>query len=339
MKHSFVSGIQQIGIGVENARAATQFYKNNFAMKTLVFDDIAPAKLMAEFTGNKIHKRHALLTMNLKGGGGFEIWQFLDRSPLKNENIKFGDLGIYAAIIKSSDIYLSHKILSAHKKLDVENIEENNPIKSFYLKDFYGNNFKIVESNDFFSETKDSIGGVAGAVIGVSNMEDSVSFYKNLLGVETVFSDELNKDIRTVILQKNSTNKGAFSKLFGDIKIELVQDLKSARTHIYKDRFWGDCGFIHLCLDVTGMDGLKSAMESANYKFSVDSSNAFEMSSASGRFCYVKDPDGTLIELVETHKVPIIKKIGFFLNLQKRKKQKPLADWIVKLMAFSKVGN
>jgi hypothetical protein len=27
------------------------------------------------------------------------------------------------------------------------------------------------------------------------------------------------------------------------------------------------------------------------------------MDNASGRFCYIEDPDGTLIELVETHKV------------------------------------
>jgi hypothetical protein len=33
------------------------------------------------------------------------------------------------------------------------------------------------------------------------------------------------------------------------------------------------------------------------------------MDNASGRFCYVRDPDGTLIELdQETHKVPIFKK-------------------------------
>jgi hypothetical protein len=29
-------------------------------------------------------------------------------------------------------------------------------------------------------------------------------------------------------------------------------------------------------------------------------------------FCYIEDPDGTLIELVETHKSAIFKKIGWF---------------------------
>jgi len=34
------------------------------------------------------------------------------------------------------------------------------------------------------------------------------------------------------------------------------------------------------------------------------------MGEASGHFAYVEDPDGTLIEFVETHKIPIIKKLG-----------------------------
>jgi hypothetical protein len=57
--------------------------------------------------------------------------------------------------------------------------------------------------------------------------------------------------------------------------------------------------------------------------FTVDSNNTFEMDNASGRFCYLEDPD-ILIELVETHKVPILKKIGWFMDLRKRDQEKPL---------------
>ena len=33
------------------------------------------------------------------------------------------------------------------------------------------------------------------------------------------------------------------------------------------------------------------------------------MGEAAGHFSYIQDPDGTLIEFVETHKVPILKKL------------------------------
>jgi len=59
---------------------------------------------------------------------------------------------------------------------------------------------------------------------------------------------------------------------------------------------------------------------------------------AAGRFSYIEDPDGTLIEFVNTHKLPIMKKWGWYLNLRKRKKQKPLPDWMLKTLSFNRVS-
>jgi len=59
------------------------------------------------------------------------------------------------------------------------------------------------------------------------------------------------------------------------------------------------------------------------------------MGDAGGRFAYVEDPDGTLIEMVETHKVPILKKLGLYFNLSNRRHQKPLPDWMVSLLGLN----
>jgi hypothetical protein len=86
----------------------------------------------------------------------------------------------------------------------------------------------------------------------------------------------------------------------------------------------GDCGFIHLCFDVLDM---KSKIHAEKHSFfTVDSNNTFEMDNASGRFCYLKILMVLLIELVETHKVPILKKIGWFMDLRKRDQEKPLPN-------------
>ncbi len=61
------------------------------------------------------------------------------------------------------------------------------------------------------------------------------------------------------------------------------------------------------------------------------------MGESGGRFAYVEDPDGTLIEMVETHKIPVLKKLGFYLNLKNRKSGKPLPNWMVNLMGLNKV--
>jgi hypothetical protein len=51
----------------------------------------------------------------------------------------------------------------------------------------------------------------------------------------------------------------------------------------------------------------------------------------------VEDPDGTLIEFVETHKLPVLKKIGWYLDLKKRPAEKPLPRWMLKALRFSRV--
>ena len=41
-------------------------------------------------------------------------------------------------------------------------------------------------------------------------------------------------------------------------------------------------------------------------------------------FSYIEDPDGTLIEFVETHKLPIIEKLGWYMKLKGRDPKKSL---------------
>ncbi len=340
--HQFLSGIQQIGIGVKNASEAMYLYKALFGMDVLIFDDVAKASLMTQYTGEQVFNRRAILTMNLKGGGGFEIWQYLERNPLCSSNVALGDLGIFAAILKSDNLELSHKRLKGIESITVFEIKiEEGQNAYFWIQDTYGNTFKIISSSNWFSTKQYDLGGVVGAVFGVSNMDASVTFYSQTMGIDTILYDymvsENGNSYRKVGLHKKATGKGAFNKLLGDVTIELVQVLNKTPNVIFKDRFWGDCGFIHLCFDVLDMDSLKNHALKNNFKFSVDSQNTFEMDNASGRFCYIEDPDGTLIELVETHKVPILKKYGWFLDLRNRNKEKPLPNWMIKLLAISKV--
>ena len=52
---------------------------------------------------------------------------------------------------------------------------------------------------------------------------------------------------------------------------------------------------------------------------------------------YLICTDGTLIEFVETHKVPIMKKLGWYLDLRKRPPGKALPTWMLKAMGMSRV--
>ena len=88
------------------------------------------------------------------------------------------------------------------------------------------------------------------------------------------------------------------------------------------------------------MTALKEECEYKGFPFTVDSSkkhnDTFDMGEAAGHFSYIEDPDGTLIEFVETHRIPVMKKLGWYINLRRRDPQKNLPDWLLKAMRFNR---
>jgi len=352
MEHQYISGIQQIGIGVEDTQIAKNWYRDNLGMSALIFDDEAEAALMTPYTGGEIHKRRALLTVNMAGGGGFEIWQFTSRKPQKaNLAFEFGDLGINMPKLKTGNITDAHLKMKEHNVPFVSDLYQNSIGEDyFFIQDIFGNYFQITEpeDNSWFNEKNNIIGGVMGAIIGVSDMDKALPLFTEVLGISNILLDSIDTipdcfskgreiKMRSVILHKPDNKVGAFSKLLGEVEIELVQVLDVPRKKIFENRYWGDIGYIHLCFDVVDMPGLKSKAESFGYQFTVDSGESFGMGAAAGRFAYIEEPtSGALIELVETHKVPIMKKLGLFYNVSGRGQKGPLPNWMVNLLALSK---
>jgi hypothetical protein len=85
------------------------------------------------------------------------------------------------------------------------------------------------------------------------------------------------------------------------------------------------------------MKNLKKQASDLGFPFTVDSEDSFDMGSASGHFGYLEDPDQTLIEFVETHRVPILQKWNLYLNLKTRNPRKNLPRFMVKLLALNRV--
>lgn len=350
-----ISGIQQIGIGIPDVYEAWKWYRQHFAINVPVFDEAAEAGLMLPYTGGVPQKRHAVLAINLNGGGGFEIWQYTNRTPEgAAESIELGDLGIFAAKVKSKDVQASFDQLTSMGAKILGKISEHpGGGKHFFVSDPYGNIFEIVESKDWFTNGKDLIGGAAGSIIGVSNIEKARNLYSDILGYDKVISDETGEfdDLsvlpggkhvfRRVRLGHSKPRKGGFSELFGYSELELIQVIDKKPKKIFENRFWGDLGFIHLCFDVVGMEQLEKECEAKGFPFTVNSRKSlngkFDMGEAAGHFSYIEDPDGTLIEFVETLKIPIVKKIGWYLDLKKRDASKPLPKWMLRSMGFGKV--
>ncbi len=346
-----ISGIQQMGIGNRDVHALWSWYRQAFGVDVKIFEEAAEAPLMTRYTGGEIHKRNAVLAMNMQGGGGFEIWQFTSREPQPPaQEVQLGDLGINACKLKARNV---KKAYEAFKKrgyfLLSKLVEDPRGNPHFYLSDPEANIFEVVQGNDWFGKTKALTGGVFGATIGVSDIDKSLPLYRDLLDHQLVLSDQTavfpdlfgvaggERKMRRVVLQNGSDREGPFGKLLGNSQIELIQVLDEVPNKLFANRYWGDLGFIHLCFDVKHMDALKLECAANGFPFTIDSANSFDMGEAAGRFAYIEDPDGTWIEFVETHKIPILKKLGWYLDLRKRAPEKPLPWWIFKAMSLNRV--
>ncbi len=347
----FISGIQQIGVGIPDVHQAWKWYRQNFGMDVPVFDDKGKAELMLPYTGGQPQERHAILALNMQGGGGFEIWQYRSRTPKAADfNVSAGDLGIFIAKMKTRNIKETYAIFKAQGVNLISEIV-NNPNREphFYAKDPYGNIFEYVESDIWFARRKLPFGGAYGFVVGVSDTDKSINFYKNVLGYDNVVYDKTdtfddlasipggNNEFRRVLLTHTKSRKGPFSRMLNKSYVELLEAKNYSPKKIFENRFWGDLGYIHVCFDIVGMENLKEKCLNIGQPFTVDSGQKFDMGEAAGRFAYVEDPDGALIEFVETYKVPVFKRLGWYINLKKRPVDRPLPDRFLKLMGLSRV--
>lgn len=346
-----IYGIQQIGVGVTNAGDAFKWYGKNLGSNVLVFDDNNTATYMAPYMGGQPHEKRAILAINMQGGSGYELWQYTDRTPATAKSpIQAGDLGIFSVRVKSKDIHFSYNALKANGVTILSDLQKD-PHGStfFFVEDPNGNILQIVEYSSWYGNEKSHTGGICGCMIGVSDIEKAKKLYTDVLGYDKVIYDKTGifedfKDLpggkeqfRRVLLEHSKDRIGGLSPLFGRSQLELIQVQSRTPVKIFADRYWGDIGFIHLCFDVRGMHALKKECAEKGFPFQVDSESSFQMGEAAGHWSYIEDPDGTLIEFVETHKIPIVKKWNWYFNLQKRDPLKPLPNWMINALAFNKV--
>ena len=163
-----VTGIQQVGIGVADAKEAWKWYRKFFKMDVPVFEDAATANLMTKYTSGKPQERFAILALNMQGGGGFEIWQYTKKTPVAAKfELSLGDLGIFAVKIRTKDILKTFEFFQS-EGVDVLSKPHKSPCgrSHFYVKDPYGNVFEMIESTSWFKLNEDNTGGVAGVSIG-----------------------------------------------------------------------------------------------------------------------------------------------------------------------------
>lgn len=347
-KYIGICGLQHIGVGVSNHEQSWHWYRKYFSMHVSLFNAEALAPMMAIYTnGSPVNKRAAML-LNLQGGYALETVQLLYPPPVSSAfEVQLGDLGIFMAHIKAPNIHRAYRLHQAENTHLLGHLDKApDGTLAFYLRDPTGNVFQVLQGEDWFLDNGRVSGGPRGCTIGVSDMGRSLQFYGAIMGYGDVIYDESGvfddwnylpggkHRFRRVLLGKTHPMLGGFADLVGRGFIELVQVLDRQPRSIYEDRIWGDPGFVHLGFEVKGMVELGKELTALGFPFSCDSANVLDMGNTRVHCTYIEDPDGTLIELVELYKIPIIARLGWFLNVEKRDPLKPFPRILVKALRF-----
>jgi len=348
-----IRGLQQVGIGVMDASESFYWCKKYLGADIKVIDKTGKSEIISSYTGEKEWQRRTIMAINLQGGGGLEFWQHLEKKPeYPINNFLLGDIGINICKIKCINIEQAYYWYKDNELYPSEIQVNPNGQKNFYIKDLNGNIFQIVEYGGFFKDEDKVTGLLCGAVVGVSNIDKSLEFYSDILGYNEIVYDAEgkfddfshldggDKVFRRVLLSHSEIREGGFGKLLGPSQIELLQVNNRKPEKIYNQRIVGDLGFFHLCFDVSGIIKLKEQLLDKGFTFfivgSQNEKSFVNLDNTLGTFSHTHDPDGTLIEFVETHKVPIIKSLNVRLNLNRRDPQKPIPSWIIRALKFNR---
>lgn len=346
-----INGLQHIGVAVSDMDNALPFYRKFFGLNIPFFDSVAEAPLMRVYCNGDTITKRASMVVNLQGGCAIEVISPTSFKPKKASfKVGVGDLGIFVTTVKCLDIKASYEFCKKNNPPFLSSLKKD-PIgrDTFYIHDLDGNIWQYLEGDSWYSRNGHHSGGVICCSTGVSDIDMAFKLYKNVLGFDEVVYDQSGNfedwsdllhgtgKFRRVLLSQSAQPGGGFAKVTGKTYIELVQALDRKPEFIFKDRIWGDTGFAHIGFDVKGMSALGKDLAAAGYGFTCDSNDALSMGQTKVHCTYIHDDDRTLIEMIEVYKVPIIEKWGVFLNVEKRDPLKPLPDFMLKALRFSRI--
>jgi len=303
-----IHSIQHLGVGTSNLDTSWKFYRKFFGMDIPFFDAIAEAPLMQIYTRDKVIKKRAAMILNLQGGCPMEVIEpksFKATQP--NFESKLGDIGIFIGKVKTQNIKKHYELfLKESPKSIVSDIAETpNGEKTFFVTDPNGLYFQILPHSNWYADLGHVSGSAIGCTLGVSHMEKSITCY-NALGYDKVVYDKSGEfedfkklkggknTFRRVLLTQKKIPTGGFGKAIDSTFIELGTPNK-----LWKNRIWGDVGFVHIGFDVRGMEALGKDLAAIGHPYTCDSSNGLMMGKTRIHSTYIEDPDGILLELVE----------------------------------------
>jgi len=124
------------------------------------------------------------------------------------------------------------------------------------------------------------------ASIRTSNLEKSIEFYTRLLGLKLLSRRGIKQTNAEIAFLQDEEGKGC------TLELTFYRNQKSFSQPEYEERL-----FDHLGFQIVDMDKTIAALRKENVTITDE---PFKLGSNGPIIAFIEDPDGTLIELIET---------------------------------------
>jgi catechol 2,3-dioxygenase-like lactoylglutathione lyase family enzyme len=130
-------------------------------------------------------------------------------------------------------------------------------------------------------------------VVGVTDMDRALAFYRDVLGMEVVFETLISGEPFDAVLHATRKQEGrVVGGLLGGLMVELLS--LGAKPRAEKPSRRGITGIQNVSLSVPDLDDAHRRISEAGY---TPEQEPFEIGGV--RMFFVKDPDGTPVEFIE----------------------------------------
>jgi catechol 2,3-dioxygenase-like lactoylglutathione lyase family enzyme len=139
--------------------------------------------------------------------------------------------------------------------------------------------------------------GIHHTAISVADMDRSLAFYRDLLGLEVLFDsswEQGSEQADTILRVRDTSARQAMLKA-GNAYIELFEFHTPDPAPMAADRPVIDRGITHIALDVKDVDAEYERLSKAGMIFHCEPQNLGKQC----RTTYGRDPDGNVLELQE----------------------------------------
>jgi len=140
------------------------------------------------------------------------------------------------------------------------------------------------------------ITGISHVGLSVANLERSIAFYRDLLGMRLIQEVPFGGANYDAIMGLKGTQGRIAVLRTGNLEIELLEFERPAPRPVEPGRYVSDQGINHFAIHVEDIAGLYARLTAAGVRFH---SALIHFPRCATTAAYFRDPDGTFIEMLQ----------------------------------------